>query len=275
MFLSAVSPFQCYLIWCYLHIHTCFRHQEHGAVSIYNSQDVTVKNCKFLNNTSDSYFTRRPYQGSSAGLSIGYHYILSKLILHNVSVLVTGCTFINNYAAAPTALRLTSTEIFRGRIFSGRGASMSILVNINTALSFILNSSIFVNNSAYNLAGGIYCLAESGKDRQSYLWSNNVFIGNRASLAGVLNFISTFNFPIQFVLNYTVYNCTFSDNVAHSEVAGAATIYPLYGLPNTLVVFEDCKFYNNSALIYGGAVDIASYNFFAYRILFPVEFINW
>ncbi|XP_065904297.1 uncharacterized protein [Dysidea avara] len=256
-------------------INNCyFLHQEHGAVSIYNSQDVTVKNCKFLNNTSDSYFTRRPYQGSSAGLSIGYHYILSKLILHNVSVLVTGCTFINNYAAAPTALRLTSTEIFRGRIFSGRGASMSILVNINTALSFILNSSIFVNNSAYNLAGGIYCLAESGKDRQSYLWSNNVFIGNRASLAGVLNFISTFNFPIQFVLNYTVYNCTFSDNVAHSEVAGAATIYPLYGLPNTLVVFEDCKFYNNSALIYGGAVDIASYNFFAYRILFPVEFIN-
>ena len=236
---------------------------------------MTVKNCKFLNNTSDSYFTRRPYQGSSGGLSIGYHYTLSKITLLNASVLVTDCMFTDNYAAAPTALRLTSTEIFRGRIFSGRGGSLSILVNINTALSFILNSSTFVNNSAYDLGGGIYCLTQSGKYRQSYSWSNNVFIGNRASLAGALNFISTFNFPIEFIVYYTAYNCTFTDNVAQSEVAGAATVYSVYGLRNTYVVFEDCKFHNNSALIYGGAVDIASYNFFAYRILLPIQFINW
>ena len=253
----------------------CFRHHEHGAVSIYNSQDVTVKNCTFHNNTSDSYFTRRPYQGSAGGLSIGYHFPNSKLRLNDIIIVITDCTFSDNFAAPPTALRLTSTQILIGRIFSGRGAAMSILVNVNTTLSFVLNNSLLVNNSAYNFGGGIYCLSAGGRNNQTFLWSNNIFIGNRASIAGALSFISLLNLPVQFILYDRVYNCTFTDNVAHSEVAGAATIYPLYGLPNTLVVFEDCKFYNNSALIYGGAVDITSYNFFAYRILFPVQFINW
>jgi len=152
---------------------------------------------------------------------------------------------------------------------------MSVLVNVNTALSFVLNNSLFVNNSAYNFGGGIYCLSAGGRDNQTYLWSNNIFIGNRASIAGALSFISLLNLPIEFILYDTVYNCTFTDNVAHSKVAGAATVYPLYGLANAAVVFEDCKFYNNSALIYGGAVDIASYNFFSNRIVMPIGFINW
>ena len=252
-----------------------FRHHEHGALSIYNSQDVTVKNCKFLNNTSGSYFTRKPYQGSSGGLSVGYHFPKSKLQLNNISIVVSDCTFVNNFAAPPTALRLTSTQILIGRIFSGRGAAMSVLVNVNTALNFILNNSVFVNNSAYNFGGGIYCLTAGGRINQTYLWSNNQFIGNRASIAGAFSFISLLNLPVRFILYDRVYNCTFVGNIAHSEVAGAATVYPLYGLPNSVVVFEDCKFFNNSALIYGGAVDISTYNFFNDRIVFPITFIDW
>ena len=81
---------------------------------------------------------------------------------------------------------------------------------------------------------------------------------------------------MEFAVYGLIYNCTFAHNTAGSKVAGAVSVYPLQALANNIIVFEGCNFYNNSAPIYGGAVDITSYNFFGnIEAAFSVEFINW
>ena len=96
---------------CYVDI-TC----SHGALSIYNSQNVTVKNCTFYNNTSDSYFFNQmqQYQGSSGGLSVGFNMNNSSVVLN---ITITNINFGNNNAS-PLA-KVTSTEMVIKRKFSG------------------------------------------------------------------------------------------------------------------------------------------------------------
>ena len=258
-------------------MHFCYyRNHEHGALSIYNSEDVTVQNCTFHNNTSDSYFTRKPYQGSAGALSIGYHYVISTKQLNKANIFIINCKFTQNSAVPSARLSITSTEALIFNIFPGRGGAMSILVNINSPLNFVFNDSTILNNLANTFGGGVYCLTQKGSIYQTFMFANNIFVNNTAPIASGLSFINLLNLPIEFVVRNLIYNCTFTDNTALSEVAGAANVYPLYALANNVVIFEHCKFYNNSAPIYGGAVDITSYNFFENtEAAFPVEFKNW
>ena len=258
-------------------MHFCYyRNHEHGALSIYNSEDVTVQNCTFHNNTSDSYFTRKPYQGSAGALSIGFHYVISTKPLNKANIFIINCKFTQNSAVPSARLSITSTEALIFNIFPGRGGAMSVLVNINSPLNFVFNGSTILNNLANTFGGGVYCLTQKGSIYQTYMFANNIFVNNTAPIASGLSFINLLNLPIEFVVRNLIYNCTFTDNTALSEVAGAANVYPLYALANNVVIFEDCKFYNNSAPIYGGAVDITSYNFFENtEAAFPVEFKNW
>ena len=69
-------------ILCYF-----FRNHEHGALNIFNSPNVIIKHCTFRNNTSSSYFTRKPFQGNSGGLSVAYNTELASLSV--IDVLVT------------------------------------------------------------------------------------------------------------------------------------------------------------------------------------------
>ena len=244
-------------------------------MSIYNSENITVRNCTFYNNTSDSYFTRKQYQGSSGGLSIGYHYVVSKT-LKRANILIINCKFNNNYAVPSDRFRVTSTEALIYRLFPGRGAALTVLVNINSPLNFVLNDSIVMNNYANTFGGGVYCLAQRGSVYQTYMFGNNIFRNNTAPIAGGLSFINILNRPVKCVVYGFIYNSTFAHNTADTAVAGAVSVYPLYALPNNIVVFKDCKFYKNRAVIYGGGVDITSYNFFNnIEAAYPVEFINW
>ena len=245
-------------------------------MSIYNSENITVKNCTFYNNTSDSYFTREPYQGSSGGLSIGYHYIASKTILSSVNVVIISCKFTYNSAVPSNRLRVTSTEALIRRIFTGRGGGLTVLVNINSPLNFVFNDSVVMNNRANTFGGGVYCLTQRGSIYQTYTFANNVFMNNTGPIAGGLSFINLLNRPVEFAVCVLVFNCTFSNNTAGFQAAGGVSVYPLFGLANNIFVFRECRFYDNSAPIYGGAIDITSYNFFANRqATFPIEFINW
>ena len=98
---------------------------------------------------------------------------------------------------------------------------------------------------------------------------------NTAPSASGLSFINL-NRQVKYIVTNLVFNCTFIGNNASLKVAGAANVYTLYGLSDTMVSFKGCKFYNNSAPIYGGAIDITSLNFFENKEkAFPVEFINW
>jgi len=235
-----------------------------------------VKNCTFYNNTSDSYFTRKPYQGSAGGLSIGYHYVISTTLLNSVNILIINCNFTYNSAVPSARLRITSTEALIFRLFPGRGGALCVLVNINSPLSFVFNDSIVMNNLANTFGGGIYCLTQRGTIYQTYMFGNDIFMNNTGPIAGGLTFINLLNIPVEFAVDYFIYNCTFIGNTAISKVAGAIAVYPLHALANNIVVFKNCKFYNNSALIYGGAIDITSYNFFGNREkAYPIEFDNW
>ena len=244
-------------------------------MSIYNSENITVKNCTFYNNTSDSVFTTKPYQGSAGGLSIGYN-SSNQIRTSNksIEVLIINCTFISNIAASLNRARLTTTDILIDKIFPGCGGALTLLVNVNSPLNFVFNDSILINSIAEIFGASIYCVVQRACDNQTYMFANNIFMNNTAPSGSGLSFANLLSRQVN-VVNL-IYNCTFVGNTATSNTAGAANIYFLYGLQNYAVTFIDCKFHNNSALVYGGAVDIATFNFFkSIEAVFPVEFINW
>lgn len=233
-----------------------------------------MRNCTFYNNTSDGMFTRKQYQGSSGGLSIAYHHAVSRTFLDSINILIINCNFTFN-SAIPSQ-RVSSTETLIYRIFPGRGGALSIIVNINSPLNFVFNDSTVVNNDATTFGGGVYCFTQRDSIYQTYIFANIIFMNNTGAKGNGLTFINILNKPVVFAVHGLIYNCTFVDNTARSEVGGATSVYPLYALANNIVIFKDCKFYSNSALIYGGAVDIESYNFFNNKeAVFPIEFINW
>ena len=235
-----------------------------------------MKSCIFHNNTSDSYFNRKPFQGSSGGLSIGYYYDLFKIQLNNINILVINCKFTYNAAILFAGQGGTTDEVLTTDIFFGRGGAFSILVNLNSTLKFTFNDSTFMYNYADAFGGSMYCLTITDSN-QMYTFSNNVFMNNAGQAVGGLSLNYQLNSSSEFSVNYLIYNCIFYNNSAVSTVAGAVAIYPVLGLASSITIkFDNCGFYDNTAVIYGGAVDILSYNFFDnIEVAFPIEFIDW
>ena len=273
-----------------LNIYFC-RHHEHGAVRIYESEQITIKNCTFHNNTSDGYFTSKSYIGSSGGLSIGYNYSDSyynyftsgvfeyslpppPIVLH---IFIINCVFTNNSAVLRDGQGNSSTAI-QNNTFYGRGGALSLFISVRHTLEFVFNDSKVMNNFADAFGGGMYCLFET-RSNQTYTFGNNVFMNNTASVVGGIAFIYLYN-PTQShraKIDSFLYNCSFYNNVARSKVAGAVAIYSVLGLSeNISITFKHCKFHNNTAVTYGGAVDITSYDFFVSIEVVPlVEFTDW
>lgn len=251
-----------------------FRHHAHGALNIFNSPNVTVINCTFHNNTSSSFFTRRPYQGNAGGLSIAYNMRFSNRTVDDVNILVKDCVFTANHAAPPTALQLSSTELLAMSIFTGRGGAMAVLINITSPVNCVVTDNMFVNNSAASFGGCIYNFAGGPYINHTFLYTNNVFIENSASVGGVMTFLSSRRIPDTFSVHTTIKNCTFMQNRA--EICGCVNHYPHLGFTDNLVRFIDCNFYNNSANLYAGAIDIVSYRFFGSRAhQEPIQLTNW
>ena len=270
------------------------RHHEHGAMSIYESEQITIKNCTFHNNTSDGYFTNKSFMGSSGGLSIGYNYSDSNnyftsercrvfgppspippIVLH---IFIINCVFTNNFALFLDGQGNSLIEAIQTNKFYGRGGALSLFISVRHTLKFAFNDSKVINNFAGALGGGMYCLFETCSN-QTYTFGNNVFMNNTASMVGGIVFIYRY-IPMQScfaIINSLLYNCTFYNNTARSKVAGAVAIYSVLGLSeNISITFKHCKFHNNTAMTYGGAVDITSYSFFvSIELVQLVEFIDW
>ena len=255
----------------YLYVQLCFRNHEHCALNIFNSVSVVVKNCTFHNNTCDSYFTRKPFQGSGGALSIGYNAKLASL--NSANVLVTGCVFSSNKAVA--ALRLSTTDIFSRNIFSGRGGGLSMPINAIWPLNIIVNNSMFINNFALNHGGSFYCHISENVSNQSYLFESNIFIKSRALLgSGAIN-IGNYGYSIPFsTLHITIYNCTFDNNAA--QIGGCFRITPSNrGFSGNFLNVINCSFNNNTSTL-RGIVDLASFNYYKTRQHYePVHFSNW
>ena len=261
-----------------------FRNHEHGALNIFNSEIITLKNCKFHNNTSDSRFTTKLYQGSAGGCSIGYNspnnnftkapfqdssayyavFAVPPILQDYAHVLITNCIFTNNSAVLPTGYNGTSTDALTHYMFHGRGGALAILINIDIPLIFEFSDNIVMNNFAGAFGGGVYCITQR-RSNQTYRFGNSVFANNRAPKAGGLGLVYLLNASntlSKFAVQNYVYDCTFYNNKA-SEIAGAVIVSAVYGLAaNIFVAFKNCRFFNNTATTYGGAVDITSYNFF-------------
>ena len=240
-------------------------------------------------------FTAKEYQGSAGGCSIGYNSLSSNFTEaqapnHDASegvapsssqsttnVFISECTFTNNFAQTPTRQNGNSTDALTRYIFHGRGGALAVLVNIDSPLIFTFSDNIVINNSAKVFGGGVYYITQRRSD-QAYIFCNSTFINNSASGAGGLALVYLLNVNASSVFgvhNY-VYNCTFYNNTA-SEIAGATIVSAVYGVAtNIFVIYIDCVFINNKAKIYGGAVDITSYDFFEnIQAQTLVNFSNW
>ena len=270
-------------------------------MSIYNSGNIVVKNCTFYNNTSDGYFTSKPYQGSAGGLAIGYNssnvgffnpqlydVLVPSFVAPNgnstgqvpqpqsiLTALIINCIFNSNSAVLLHGQTGSSTESLIRKMFPGRGGALSILVNAGTAVNFTFSDSRIINNFAYAFGGGVYCLTLGGTT-QAYTFSNNIFMNNTGSVAGGLALIYLVNTVVQLPVYSLVYHCTFYNNTAAS-VAGATAVYFIFGFASDVfAIFEGCKFSDNTAMTYGGAVDITSYHFFDnIQAASLIEFSDW
>jgi len=232
-----------------------------------------VKNCTFYNNIADTFFIR-PYQGNAGGLSIGYNARFAKVSLDNISIIVINCNFTDNHAAE----RFSPHRVQEERIFSGRGGGMIFLINVtgvDRILQFTVNNSIFKNNLASNLGGGIYTFSsETANLKQLYIYANNIFIGNAADYGGAFlasNEIESRNYS----LNRLLYNCSFENNKAR-HIGGGMYMYFAYGFGGDFVRVEECTFSRNTAVDHGGAFDAVSLNLYGNRQLqSPIVFENW
>ena len=192
----------------------------------------------------------------------------------NVNIRVTDCVFTDNHAAPPSALQLSSTELLAMNIFTGRGGAIAMPVNISSPVNCVVTNNTFINNSADSLGGCIYTFVGGSYRNHTFLYANNVFIENSASIGGVMTFIPSQRIPDTSLLHVTIQNCTFVRNKA--DICGCVNYYPHLELAGDLIQFIDCKFYNNSAALYAGAIDIVSYRFFGSRVhQEPIQFTNW
>ena len=255
-----------------------YRDYEHGAVNIFNSPNVIVKNCTFDNNTSSSYFTRQPFQGNAGGLSIAYNSELTTMLFTNINIIVTDCNFTNNHAIPPSDLQISPTQLQERKIFSGRGGGLSIVINITSEIHCTVNNSRFANNFAQSFGGGLYIyISESSTMDQLYMFEDNVFVSNEATYGGACAFVGVSEPKISDGFNQTTtfYNCYFMSNTA--TIGGGLYVVPSFlGLAGSFINFLGCKFFGNTAIEYAGALDIKSYNFYDNRHhLSPLEFQDW
>ena len=115
---------------------------------------------------------------------------------------------------------------------------------INNCGFLTVYNSTFVNNSAAWWAGAIH----------THYGGNTTIYGS--------NFISNiagWNGGALYTYNYVkVVNSNFTNNEAHNSDGGAiaASRYPMGGFPT--VIIENCKFNDNSAVRYGGAISSAN-----------------
>ena len=245
-----------------------YRDNQFGAVNIYNSPNVIVKNCTFYNNTSDGRHSSRPFQATGGGLSIS----CINGIYDSVNISISECNFTENSAKLPGTLQGQTNRV---AFQSGRGGGVAIFVNTPAAVNCVVNNSVFVKNIAHEGGGGLFCFIEA-QNHRTYVLENLLFVDNLASSISGALLLSTLNSrSSEAFSSVAVINCTFMENTAVS-IGGVSNVYFYNGLANNSVIFRSCVFTNNSAGRYGGAVDVASYNFFVDRSHYtPVTFIDW
>ena len=249
------------------------RNHSHGAVSLYNCTDVTITNCTFYDNKSQGYFSRKPNQGNSGGLTIGYT-VLHPLNFDVINILITDCNFTLNRAYL-TMDSTSSTEASILTLYPARGGGVIIIPHTSTAVNCTITNNLFTDNDAEHAGGAVYILTQY-TGLHHYYFANNVFIRNKSPDGGALLFIPAIVDDSKLSINFTVYNCTFDSNVGIIYAGALVLNFFFSSNDNTqFVTIDNCTFRNNSGADYAGAVDVATIDFFSNRNAEPIRFKNW
>lgn len=234
-----------------------------GAIAVVLS-DITLKNCKFIDNKIFDQFGENqggavfidgnlPYPGKTivedclfennesyeAG---GGLYVFS---YNRNEVTVDRCTFKNNRAIDNNGVGggfyVGSGVIASATESDGQNFQEYDFNGTKDSTKLTLRNSLFVGNVAYWIAGGI--ALDGGIQQDVY---NCTFVQNRASkpngndgLGGGI-FVKSINSPPDNPKKINIYNCTVAENYA-GRFGGA-----VYGT-GTPVYLNNCIFYNNVA----------------------------
>ena len=153
-----------------------FRNFIQGALDIYNCISVNVTSCVFEYNGPAAVVKPETFRGHSGGLSLAY----SSLEV-SPEFSVTDCNFTNNTADPSLGIQRTTSQVFRQRVFTGRGGGLVVLVNGVQPVTGTIKNCVFSDNMAHSFGGGAYT-AQSGLSNHTIHVKDCLFIGNSAGL---------------------------------------------------------------------------------------------
>ena len=190
----------------------------------------------------------------------------------SVEITIDECTFINNTA------EFDETENDRPVLFKADGHGGAILVR----LAQVIGAKIEITNSVFdsNFAGvdgaGIYFSLSENFSSSSITLYNNTFSNNVAfeATGGAISFNI---FSISFNNSMLVENCRFFNNSGGAGGAVGVSLYDSSSASTDLqdrVSFVDCEFVENKAKDEGTAVGLFSL-VGVEEFGFPIDFVNW
>ena len=238
-----------------------------APIHFFNCPSLSVINCTFFNNTGTSHHFIRSFEGNSGGLSYGWN---NQLLDYQsaINVYISNCLFYKNSAKGQYR---SSNDVVKGRKFTGRGGGVSLIFNTNNPVNVTIEHTMFKENSANVIGGGIYILFSGISVNQSFNIYNNTFSSNiaRTGAAAIvfayLSSISATDISITHVRD-----CLFIGNVG---TIGAISIYMTYTSGRTKNFrFTNCKFYYNKAYVFGAAFGLHhAYAFISKSDVLPLE----
>ena len=238
----------------------------------FNCPSLSVINCTFINNTSSAQHIFRSYEGNSGSLSYGWNNVLLDQ-RSAASVYIYNCTFYNNSARGQF---IDSTGALEALKFTGRGGGIALIFNATDAVNVTIEHTMFQENFANVIGGGLYLLFDGISINQSFNIHNNTFLSNtaRSGAAGIvfayLSSISPTDISI-----ISVRDCSFIRN--HGGLVGAISIAMTYisGATKFLQI-SNCKFHYNTANEFGAAIGLHHADVLSTkRDVSPLEITDW
>ena len=238
----------------------------------FNCPLLSVINCTFINNTASAQHIFRSYEGNSGSLSYGWNNVLLDQ-RSAASVYIYNCTFYNNSARGQYR---GSTGALEARKFTGRGGGIALIFNATDAVNVTIEHTMFQENFANVIGGGLYILFDGISINQSFNIHNNTFLSNtaRSGAAGIvfayLSSISPTDISI-----ISVRDCWFIRN--HGGPIGAISFAMTYisGITKFLQI-NNCKFHYNTATYFGAAIGLHHADVLSTkRDVSPLEITDW
>ena len=238
----------------------------------FNCPSLSVINCTFTNNTASAQHIFRSYEGNSGGLSYGWNNLLLEQ-QSAANVYIYNCTFYNNSARGQVRSSTSAVEALK---FTGRGGGIAFVFNATSAVNVTIKHTMFQENSASVIGGGLYILFDGISVNQSFNIHNNTFLSNNARFGAagiVFAYLSSIS-PTD-VSIISVRDCCFIRN--HGGFIGAISIAMTYisGITKFLQI-NNCKFYYNTAKEFGAAIGLHHVDVLSTkRDVSPLEITNW